>query len=180
MSEQLRIPLAVISGCIYAGLILLKILRICRARLPASRREERRGSLRFNLIRLIADCAVILGFLLSDLYPAWFGRFRNTPLGYCSGMLILIMATLLVSVFVDGFVRRKDFRQKGSIGDFLLQQIISITQILFILQIVWCSLLILEPSETSLTERIAVAAGTLLLTRIVLYGARRAKGRKDE
>lgn len=180
MSEQLRIPLTVIAGCVYAGLIVLKILRIRRVRLPASRREERRESVRFDMIRLIADCAVMLGFLLSGLYPAWFGLFRNTPLGCCSGIVLLILATLLLSVFVDGFVRRKEFRQKGSTGDFLLRQLISILQIMFVLEIAWCSLLVLEPSETSLTERIAVAAGILLLVRVILYAARRIQGRTEE
>ena len=173
MNEQLRIPLTIVAGCIYAGLILLKILQIRGIRLPASRREEQRDSLRFSLVRLIIDCAVMLGFLLSDLYPVWFGRFSNTPLGLCSGLVLLILATLILSVFVDGFRMRKQIRQTGGFGDFLLRQMVSILRILFVLVIVWGCFLIPDGMGADLPARIVIVAGLLLMIRVLLDLARR-------
>ncbi len=174
MNAWLRLIPVLLACGIYAGLIYRKMTQL---------QEHGQGisekSLRFDLARLIADLLILLTFLLSGLYPAWFRLFHDTPLGWYTGAMLLITGTLLVSVFVDLYAKREQLRQKEALGRFFLRQMVSLLQIEFMLALVWGCFLVLEPTETSLLFRIAAAAGILLLIRIILYAARTTKNRSE-
>ena len=170
MSEWHRFLLGLAAASVYAGLVVSKILDTEKAGI--SSRKERWRTVRFDVIRRFADGALLTGFLVSPLFPLWFGLFRETALGYCTGCLELIFATLLVSVFIDWFPVRNSYIRAGkelpSFPRFLLRQFVHITRIIFALTLVWCVFLFLEPTKASLPGKLAGAAAVLLLLRLML------------
>ena len=186
MSTTARIILAIIAASIYAGLIILKIIRFRHPRLCILKEETsesgepenvdlpekaRFQDLRFGLIRLGVDCVLMVGFLLSDLCPIWFRLNRETALGYCTGCIILISITLLISVFVDWFPVRNGYLRAGkqppSFSRFMLSQLLGIIRIEFVLILIWSVFLILEPTKTSIIIKIILSVLMLLLIRLL-------------
>ncbi len=199
MNDPLKIALVALSALAYAALILMTIIRYRRTvhlsqtdvvtgELESKGNESwikrSRHNLRFDLCRLIMDCAVLLGFLLSDLYSAWFGLFREGNLGVCTGVFELITITLIVSILVDWLPVRESYRQTGkappSFASFSVKQLVSIFQIEFWLSIVWSVFLLLEPTRASVAIKIGASALVILLFRVLLRFARNSEERSDQ
>lgn len=177
MSGQTRTWLAVITLAVYAGLLAVKVVRLRRAPDPAEKRR-----FQFDLVRQALDCSLLQCFLLTGLCPTWFALFSETPLGYCAGCYILIILTLLISVFVDWIpIRREKARrmlEKPTFPEFLLRQLWDILRICFALTLVWGVFLVMEETGTALGIRILLALAALLLLRVLL--ALVGKNRKKE
>ena len=188
MSEWTRNLLGIAAVFVYSCLIGFKCLDL--SKLASGSKDEssacdrrikrKQQALRFELVRLFLDGALLTGFLTSRLCPTWFGLFHDTALGYCTGCYELIGITLLISVFVDWFPYRKSLQEKPSFSKFLLRQIVNVCRIEFALALVWCVFLILEPTKTSLLIKIGASALVLLLLRGVLRLARGCNKEKPD
>ena len=176
MNEWIRTELALAALAAYMVFIVLKVQDIRKAR-----QSPEVKILRFEFFRLGLDCGFLLFFLLSSLCPRWFGLFDDTALGYCTGCIILISVTLLISVFVDWFpYRRRSADGKPSFSRFLLRQMINVCRIGFAMTLVWVVFLLTEPTKISLAVRIGISALVLLLLREGLLLARKRKKQKAE
>ena len=187
MTEWHRYLLGLIAASVYAVLIIMKFLEADKAGTGGWKLGWK--AIRFDVIRLFTDGILLAGFLISPLCPAWFGLFSETALGWCTGCIVLISMTLLISVFVDWIPVRGSCREADnkppSFLRFLLRQFVHIVRIEFALSLVWTVFLLLEPAKTSLLVRFAVAAAVLLLFRAMLRVVRRlgnkaAKTEKEE
>lgn len=170
MTEWHRFLLSLIVLSVYSGLIGMKIPEFRKTYI--NDRNARWKAIRFDVIRLFTDGILLLGFLTSPLYSAWFALFPETILGFFTGCFILISITLLISVFVDWIPVHRSCREKGisapSFPGFLLRQFVHIVQIESAMALAWCVFLFLEPTKMSLWCRIAFAAIVLLLFRFIL------------
>ena len=165
------------AALVYAVVIVRKVSAVRKTELSLSGKTTLRSVVSFDTVRLFLDGTVLVLFLLSNLCPAWFGLFRGTALGYCTGCVILISITLLISVFVDWIPVRNHFRQFSgevpSFSRFLLRQFVRIFQIEFVLAIIWCVFLLLEPVRMHFLFRIFISVAVLLLYRGLLSLARK-------
>ena len=176
MTEWHRSLLALLAAFIHAIRIGFKFAETGKQG-PADPKTRWR-SIRFSVIRLFLDGAILIGFLLSDLCPAWFRFFRETTMGYCTGFMELITITLIVSAFIDWIPLRQSYLEADHrphpFARFLLRQFVRITQILFAMSLVWIVFLFLEPTQTSIWLRIAASVLVLVWLRIMLRVARRS------
>ena len=170
MTEWHRFLPGLIAASVYAVLISMKFPEAEKA--GTGSRKKRWKAIRFDVIRLFTDGTLLTGFLISPLCPAWLGLFPETALGHCTGCVVLISATLLISVFIDWIPVHRDCREAcckaPSFPRFLLQQFIHVLQIGFALVLVWAVFFFLEPMKASLPIRIVSSAAVLLLLRVVL------------
>ncbi len=176
MSETARTIIALSGLAVYAGLILLKAVRI---RQSVQSRDAR--ILRFEMLRLGLDCLLFVSFFLTGLCPAWFDLFSPTPLGICTGYIALICFTLLASVAVDwfwGFQGSED--RRPSFAAFLCHQLRSILRITCAMVLVWIVFLGFEKSEVRIWIRIAAAALALFIYSLVPRLIRKYKRKIQE
>lgn len=118
------------------------------------------------------DHALLTAFLLSPLNDLWFSLFPETTLGFCTGTLIIINITLLLSTVGDWipiyYFVHKPGMKGPSFAEHFLPQFVRIMKIDFAMFLVWCVFLILEPTKTGLIIKIALSALILLLMRLLL------------
>ena len=167
MSMQLRTVLALLASAVYLWFVIRKAIQIRKSLHPSVR-----SVLRFDFIRMGADWMLLLFFLLSEACPAWFGLFQSTALGTCTGWIILISITLLISVFVDWIPIRKSYLfldKKPSFRSFLKQQFLNILRIIFSLVLIWLVFLILDPVHISPYFKTLISILVLTLYRIALW-----------
>ena len=171
MNKLLRIIPVILAVGVYSVLIVRTITRIRNS--PCKEQIRKRRYLCFDLDRLVIDGVLLTGFLLSPLYPLYFGRFDETALGYCTAWIRLITVTLLLSLIVDWFACRNEYRERYK-GDhplvhFLINQFICIFQIYSWLIIVWGIFLVLEPAKTGFQEKIILSIALVAVCRIGLH-----------
>ena len=184
MNEPLRIISAIITGIVYTGLMIEKSHRIRSIRKseqaegtacnpdpgndPVWKKQQRR-ILWFGLLRLGLDCLLLLGFILSHLWPAWFGLFSGSALMAYTACAILITVTLIISVLIDWFPIRKSYLCAGSkappFSRFLVQQLASILRIESVMAVVWFVFLALEPTGLTVIIKTVIAVLVVLLLR---------------
>jgi len=171
MNELLRIIPVILAVGIYGVLIIRMIIRIRNS--PCKEWIRKSRYLCFDLVRLIVDGGLLTSFLLSPLYPLYFGRFDNTALGYCTAWIRLITVTLLISLIVDWFVCRSEYLERYKrdhpLAHFIVNQFICIFQIYSWLIIVWGIFLVLDPIKANSPEKIIVAIALVAVCRIGLH-----------
>ena len=179
MNEWQRKLLCIAAGAVYAMLLGMKSVdrnKLTEAEKEGSvskeQAEQARRSIRFDMIRLCTDCAILLGFLISPLWPIWFRLFPETASGFCTAGLALVSVTLVVSVFVDWIPVRRSYLQAGKkippFGAFLLRQFFRVLRIECALALVWGVFRILEPTQAGTAVKIGVSVLALLLLRELL------------
>lgn len=184
MNEPLRIIPVILAVAVYGVLISMKIIRIREA--SRAGQTSIRKLLQFDLARLIIDSVLLTGFLLSPLYPLYFRRFDNTVLGYCTAWIRLITITLLISLIVDWFTCRSEYREryKGDhpLAHFVINQFVCIFQIYSWLIIIWGIILVLDPTKTNFTEKMILAIALVAICRTGLHVFRKhsKKNNKEE
>ena len=135
---------------------------------------------RYDLIRLFVDYALLTVFLQSVLNELWFSLFPETTLGFCTGTLIIINITLLLSTVGDWipiyhFIHKPGMKGPSYVEHFL-QQFVRIMKIDFAMFLVWCVFLILEPTKAGIIIKIALSALILLFMRLLLrFASSRSK-----
>lgn len=190
MSEWQRTMLGMAATMVYMMLIGMKYVdrnKLAEAEKEGSiskeQSEEARQSLRFDMIRLFADCTVLVWFLMVPLCPAWFGLFPGTASGFCAACLVLVSLTLVISVFVDWIPVRRSCRRAGEkvppFGTFLLRQFFRVLRIECALALVWGVFRILEPTQVGTFVKVGVSALALLLFRGLIRLVRRLGKRND-
>ena len=173
MTETVRTVIALSGLAVYAGLILLKAVRIRQ-----SLRSPEARILRFELLRLGADCLLFVSFFLTGLCPAWFDHFSLTPLGLYTAGMLLICFTLWASMAVDwfrGFPGEEN--RRPSFRTFLYHQLRSFFRVFCAMMLVWIVLLAFEKTETNLYIRIAAAALAFLVYSLIPRLVRKYKGK---
>ena len=175
MNELQRIIPVILSVVIYGVLIVRMFIRIRNG--PCEERIRKQRYICYDLTRLVIDGVLLTGFLLSPLYPLYFGQYDKTALGCCTAWITLIIVTLLISIFVDWFALRSEYKERYQgdhpLAHFIINQLICIYRIISWLIIVWSVLLVLEPTKSSFTEKIIVAIALIAVCRICLHLFRR-------
>lgn len=180
MSEWIRNLLGLVALSAYIVLIATKWIEL--KNLKKSTEEDNNRNIRsvekllwwrrYDLIRLFADYALLTAFLQSPLNDLWFSLFPETSLGFCTGTLIIINITLVISVFGDWMPIRHFIHEPGKkappFAEYFLQQFVRIMKIDFAMFLVWCVFLILEPTKTGLIIKIVVSVLILLCLRLLL------------
>ncbi len=184
MNEPIRILSALLAGTVYAGLAAKKIIRIRMITRARDKNSEafpsRTGNivksakdqlriLRFDLIRLAMNSGLLLGFILSGLWPTWFSLFPSTHLMLYTASSLLFSITLLISIFVDWFPVRESCRLSGkampSFARFYLKQFAGILRIESVMAIIGGVLLVLEQTQISLIAKATISVLVILLFR---------------
>ena len=126
------------GGAIQAVLLFLRFLFSAGAggrKAPAESEgfrdgERRRGKgLVFQTVRYACDAAVFLAAVQSELFPAWFGLFPESVMGFLTGFSLLITFSLALSVPVDWMLDRAERSGPAAPGEgirFLNRELISI------------------------------------------------------
>ena len=168
------------AALVYAAVIGFKVSALRNPDLSLYGRTVLRRAACFDAVRLFLDGVFLVSFLLSGLCPAWFRLFGDTALGYCTGCVLLIGATLVISVFVDWIPVWEYSRQSGggipSFSRFLLRQFVRVFQIILVLAVVWMTFLLLDPVRMHVLFRILISCVVLLLYRGALRLARKFLG----